>query len=252
MKKIINILLIVFLLSGILLGSASCISSSKIVEDYKDYRCYDYHLRYLDASQSIGTYKLKEDNTVYNINYKKIIGEDEAKIIGAEISSTAGAFSSAYYPRVLQNPQTYFSMIDDWTIEKIQFCLYHITKEEEQGVVFESNASNDIEAFRTLLSLKDYSAWKPESGYVNELSKTDDEKQLYLRIVFSESENVVWETEIKSYFNQSLNERVFSIDLGKEIQGYSDISVKMIKTEDPTLQLLFTKVIHQIDSDSKD
>ena len=181
-----------------------------------------------------------------------LMGEDEAKIIGAEISSTAGAFSSGYYPRVLQNPQTYFSMIDNWTIEKIQFRLYHITKEEEQGVVFESSDFKDIEAFRVLLSLKDYSIWKPESGYVNELSKTDDEKQLYLRIVFSESENIVWETEIKCYFNQSLDERVFSIDLGKEIQGYSDFSMKMIKTEDPTLQLLFTKVIHQIDSDSKD
>jgi hypothetical protein len=68
--------------------------------------------------------------------------------------------------------------------------------------------------------------------------------------VFSESENVVWETEIKSYFNQSLNERVFSIDLGKEIQGYSDISVKMKKTEDPTLQLLFTEAFNRIDLDS--
>ena len=250
MKKIIKFLFAGFLLSAILLGSASCIPSSKIIEDYKDYRCYDYHLRYLNTSQSIGTYKLKEANTVYNINYKKIIGEDETQMMGAEISSTAGAFSSAYYPRVLQNPQTYFSIIDDWTIEKIQFCLYNITKEKDEGVVFESSNLNDIEAFRTLLSSEDHSMWKTDVGYADELSKTDDEKQLYLRIVFSESENVVWETEIKSYFNQSLNERVFSVDLGKEIQGYGDVNVKMVKTEDPTLQLLFTEVILQIDSDS--
>ena len=250
MKKIIKFLFTSSLVLGILLGSTSCIFSSKIIEDYKDYRCYDYHLRYLNTSKSIGKYKLEEANTIYNIDYKKIIGEDETEMIGATISSTAGAFSSGYYPRVLQNPKMYFSIIDDWTIEKIQFCLYNITKDEEQGVIFESSDSNDIEAFRTLLSLDDYSIWKPDSGYVNELSKTDDEKQLYLRIVFSESKNVVWETEIKSYFNQSLNERVFSIDLGKEIQGYSDIRVKMIKTEDPTLQLLFTKVIDQIDLDS--
>ena len=249
MKKMIGFLFTSFLLLGILLGSASCIFSSKTVEEYKDYRCYDYHLRYLNTSKSIGKYKLEEDNTVYNIDYKKIIGEDETEMIGATISSTAGAFSSEYYPRVLQNPQMYFSIIDDWTIEKMQFCLYNITK-EEQSVIFESSDSNDIEAFRTLLSLEDYSSWKPDSGYVNELSKTGDEKQLYLRIVFSESENVVWETEIKSYFNQSLNERVFSIDLGKEIQGYSDISVKMKKTEDPTLQLLFTEAFNRIDLDS--
>ena len=250
MKTIIKFLFTSSLVLGILLGSTSCIFSSKIIEDYKDYRCYDYHLRYLNTSKSIGKYKREEANTVYNIDYKKIIGEDETEMIGAAISGTAGAVSSGYYPRVLQNPKMYFSIIDDWTIEKIQFCLYNITKDEEQSVIFESSDSNDIEAFRTLLSLDDYSIWKPDSGYVNELSKTDDEKQLYLRIVFSESENVVWETEIKSYFNQSLNERVFSIDFGKEIQGYSDISVKMIKTEDPTLQLLFTKVIDQIDLDS--
>ena len=250
MKKIIKFLFTSSLVLGILLGSTSCIFSSKIIEDYKDYRCYDYHLRYLNTSKSIGKYKLEEANTIYNIDYKKIIGEDETEMIGATISSTAGAFSSGYYPRVLQNPKMYFSIIDDWTIEKIQFCLYNITKDEEQGVIFESSDSNDIEAFRTLLSLDDYSIWKPDSGYVNELSKTGDEKQLYLRIVFSESENVVWETEIKSYFNQSLNERVFSIDLGKEIQGYSDISVKMIKTEDPTLLLLFTEAFNRLDLDS--
>jgi len=241
MKKMIGFLFTSFLLLGILLGSASCIFSSKTVEEYKDYRCYDYHLRYLNTSKSIGKYTLEQDNTVYNIDYKKIIGEDEAKLIGAEISSTAGAFSSGYDPRVLQNPNTYVSIIDDWTIEKMQFCLYDITK-EERNVIFESGDADDIAAFRTLLSSDDHSVWKPDSGYVNELSKSGDEKQLYLRIVFSESENVVWETEIKSYFNQSLDERVFSIDLGKEILGYSDISVKMIKTEDPTLKTLFTEL----------
>ena len=81
-------------------------------------------------------------------------------------------------------------------------------------------------------------------------SKKDDEKQLYMRIVFSESENIVWETEIKSYFHASDNERIFAIDLGKEIGGYCDSSIKMVKTEDPTLQLLFTEVMNQIVSDS--
>ena len=245
MRKIVKFLFISFLILGILLGSTSCMFSLKIVEDYKDYRCYDYHLRYLNTSESIGKYKLEEDNTVYNIDYKKIIGEDEAEMIGAEISSTAGAFSSGYVPRVLQNPQTYFSIIDDWTIEKMQFYLYDITK-AEQSVIFESSDADDIEAFRALLSLENPQIWKPDDGYVNELSKTDDEKQLYLRIVFSESENIVWETEIKSYFNPSLDERVFSIDLGEEILGYSDSSVKMIKTEDLTLKTLFTEVINQI------
>ena len=164
MKKIVKFLFIGFLVLGILLGSASCTFSLKIVEDYKDYRCYDYHLRYLNTSESIGKYKLEEDNTVYNIDYKKIIGEDEAEMIGAEISSTAGAFSSGYVPRVLQNPQTYFSIIDDWTIEKMQFCLYNITKEEEQGVIFDSSDANDIEAFRALLSLENPQIWKPDDG----------------------------------------------------------------------------------------
>ena len=246
MKKIIKFCSYFFLVLGILLGSASCVFSSKIIEDYKDYRCYDYHLKYLNTSKSIGKYTLENANTIYNIDYKKIIGEDDAEMIGAEISSTEGAFSSGYYPRVLQNPQTYFSIIDDWTIEKLQFCLYNITK-EEQSVIFESSDANDIEAFRTLLSSEDHSIWKPDGGYVNELSKSGDEQQLYLRIVFSESQNVVWETEIKSYFHQSLDERVFSIDLGKEIYGYSDSSVKMIKTDDPTLKLLFMEVINQID-----
>ena len=104
MKRMIKCLVASFVIIGVLMGSVSC---SHNIEDYKDYRCYDYHLRYLNISKSIGTYQQKEDNTVYNIDYRKIIGEDETKIIGAEISSTQGAFSSGYYPRVLQNPQSY-------------------------------------------------------------------------------------------------------------------------------------------------
>lgn len=247
MKKMIKYLVTGFMIIGVLMSVVSC---SRNIEDYKDYRCYDYHLRYLNTSKSIGTYKHEEGNVVYNLNYKKIIGEDENKIIGAEISSTSGAFSSGYEPRVLQNPQTYFSIINDWTIQKMQFCVYNITQSRDEGIVFETSDSDDIEAFRTLLSLDNPSVWKPDSGYVNELSKKDDEKQLYMRIVFSESENIVWETEIKSYFHASDNERIFAIDLGKEIGGYCDSSIKMVKTEDPTLQLLFTEVMNQIVSDS--
>ena len=247
MKRMLKSLFTSFIVIGILIGSVSC---SRTIEAYKDYRCYDYHLRYLNTSQSIGSYEQKEDNTVYNIDYKKIIGEDEVKMIGAEISSTTGAFSSGYYPRVLQNPQKYFSIIDAWTIEKMQFRVYNITQSTDEGIVFESSDSEDIEAFQTLLSLENQSVWKPDSGYVNELSKMDDEKQLYLRIVFSESENIVWETEIRSYFNASNNERIFTIDLGKETHEYGDAEAKMIKTEDSVLQLLFTEVINQIALDS--
>ncbi len=247
MKKIIKCLFASFMIISVLICSASC---SRNIEDYKDYRCYDYHLRYLNTSKSIGKYSQEEDNVVYNIDYKKIIGEDETQMIGAEISSTSGSFSSGYEPRVLQNPQTYFSIINDWTIQKMQICVYNITQSKDEGVVFETSDSDDIEAFRTLLSLDNPSVWKPDSGYVNELSKKDDEKQLYMRIVFSESENVVWETEIKSYFHVSDNERIFAIDLGKEIGGYCDSSIKMVKAEDPTLQLLFTEVMNQIVSDS--
>ena len=247
MKKIIKCLVVGFMIIGVLMSAVSC---SHNIEDYKDYRCYDYHLIYLNTSKSIGTYKQEEDNVIYNLNYKKIIGEDETKIIGAEISSTLGAFSSGYDPRVLQNPKAYFSIINDWTIETIQFCLYDITNDKDCGVIFESSDSNDIEAFKTLLSLENPSVWKPDSGYANELSKTDDEKQLYMRIIFSESENIVWKTEIKSYFNTSDNQRVFIIDLGEVIDGYGDFTAKMVKTEDPTFQVLFTEVINRIFADS--
>ena len=73
MKKIIKFLFTSFLVLGILLGSTSCIFSSKIIEDYKDYRCYDYHLKYLNTSKSIGKYTLENANTIYNIDYKKIM-----------------------------------------------------------------------------------------------------------------------------------------------------------------------------------
>ena len=69
MKKIIKCLVVGFMIIGVLMSAVSC---SHNIEDYKDYRCYDYHLIYLNTSKSIGTYKQEEDNVIYNLNYKKI------------------------------------------------------------------------------------------------------------------------------------------------------------------------------------
>lgn len=253
MKKMLKNLFAGFIMMGILIGSISC---SRNIEDYKDYRCYDYHLRYLNASKSIGTYEQKEDNTVYKIDYKKIIGEDEIKMIGAEISSTEGVFSSGYYPRVLQNPQTYFSIISDWTIESMQFCVYDITKSKDEGVVFESSDSDDIEAFKRMLTRKDHAVFDIESddmdGYRREFSENGNEKRLTLRIIFSESENIVWETKIESYFNPSTNERIYAIDLGKSDNeyGYQSKDWGWKKSDDSTLNTLFTKFLSRIGSNS--
>ena len=253
MKSMTRFLFVSFLIVAILIGSVSC---SRTIEAYKDYRCYDYHLRYLNTSKSIGTYQQKEDNTVYNIDYRKIIGEDETKIIGAEISSTQGAFSSGYYPRVLQNPQSYISVIDVWTIESMQFCVYDITKSKDEGVVFESSDSDDIEAFKRMLTRKDHAVFDIESddmdGYRREFSENGNEKRLTLRIIFSESENIVWETEIESYFNPSTNERIYAIDLGKSDNeyGYQSKDWGWKKSDDSTLNRLFTEFVMQIDSNS--
>lgn len=260
MKRVMRCLVAGFLVIGVLLGSTSCIfsSGSRMIEDYKDYRCYDYHLRYLDVSNGIGKYKFKsaENNTTYMLEYKNIVGEDQSEIIGATVSETFGWLSSRY-DRVLQNPQTYVSIIDEWTIEKIQFYVYDVANAEEQAVIFESSDSAAIESFKTTMSEKELVVFDVDSnyaeGYEREFSKKDNEKQLHLRIVFSESENVVWETEIKSYLNSSVNERIFAIDLGKSVDdgyGYDSGDWEWKKLEDPTLYQLFTAFINQIDSDS--
>ncbi|MBE6664608.1 MAG: hypothetical protein E7603_00120 [Ruminococcaceae bacterium] len=253
MKSMTRFLFVSFLIVSILIGSVSC---SPNIEDYKDYRCYDYHLRYLNVSKGIGKYKFQseENNTTYMLEYKNIIGENQTEIIGATVSETFGWLSSRY-DRVLQNPQTYISIIDEWTIEKIQFYVYDVTKAEEQDVIFESSDSDAIESFKTMISEENHAVFDVDSnyaeGYEREFSKKDNEKQLYLRVIFSESENVVWETKIVSYFHSSNNERIFAIDLGKSVDdGYSSENLEWKKLEDQTLQRLFEEFINQIDSDS--
>ena len=255
MKRMIKCLVVSFVIIGVLMGSVSC---SRIIEDYKDYCCYDYHLRYLNASKGIGKYKFEseENNTTYMLEYRKIIGENQTEIIGATVSATLGWLSSSC-DRVLQNPQTYVSIIDEWTIEKIQFYIYDITKSEEQNVIFESSDSDDIEAFRSFLSLEDRIIFDIDStyadGYEREFLIKDNEKRLNLRIVFSESENIVWETEIQGYFNPSTKERIFAIDLGKsddDEYGYYGEDWGWKKVDDSTLNQLFTEFVIQIASNS--
>ena len=255
MKRMVKYLIAIFVVIGVLMGSVSC---SRNIEDYKDYCCYDYHLRFLNASNGIGKYKFEseENDTTYTLEYKKIIGENQTEIIGATVSATLGWLSSSC-DRVLQSPQTYVSIIDEWTIEKIQFYVYDITKAEEQNIIFESSDSDDIEAFRSFRSLEDHFTFDIDSartdGYEREFSIYENEKRLNLRIVFSESENIVWETEIQSYFNPSTYERIFAIDLGQsndDKYGYYSEDGGWKKVDDSMLNQLFTEFIIQIDSNS--
>jgi hypothetical protein len=90
-------------------------------------------------------------------------------------------------------------------------------------------------------------------GYEREFLIKENEKRLNLRIVFSESENIVWETEIRSYFNPSTNERIFAMDLGKsddDDYGYYSEDWGWKKVDDSTLNRLFTEFIIQMDSNS--
>lgn len=227
----------------------------KNVDTFKDYRCYDYHLRYLDSGKILGKYSLEYDSYKYDISYRRIKNEDINNFVAACAKWDVVLASPEIC--VLQNPDTYFSVIDNWTIEKIQFyvvdtnsepLMTNFYKKDKRQVIYESSESEYINSIKALITQKEFIKFEYSSDFYDEFYEDGNGKKLYMRLVFSDSDNIVWETEICSYAKSSLSERRFSIDVGDKISGYCDKSVKFTEIDkDDVLYSLIWDVVDTIE-----
>lgn len=224
MRLIPMLLLLAVLLSGC--KSDPYAHSTPDPEKYASYQCYDPHLFCLDA------YKLTDSTLVENelgltfkITYRYAVGESDEEFICANV--TLNYFMAFPDVRILQNPQRYVDVWNDWTIKEIKIyvqdlhdddfvSLYKETEPARTPTKVLASATDadcfaDMKAFATDGAAEGYIC---PDDYYNEMHVDDGRYRFFIRVSFNESKNIVWDSEISSYCSEATGERIICIDNG--------------------------------------
>ncbi len=186
----------------------------KETEKYAEYRLYDPNLSYLSTSAFFNG-KVKEEGTLKLTYYKTIKDADEVAFAAALWRDYTPLDEVSLRRFVAQNPESYVCVIDDWTVKELQLCL----EEPEDRLQTGDGAKREASVYDNLpakngkaVVVKDVSSAE-EFAKIRESQQTVPEtyrqgsdplatgagkeaERLYLRVLFEESEGIVWEAEI--------------------------------------------------------
>ena len=120
---------------------------------------------------------------------------------------------------VLQNPDNYIDVFNDWTIDKIELLYCKNTSDESpQKTIIASEDENIINDFKDCInSGKVEDDIKASNGY-----SSDMRYYYYVRVYFEESDNIYWETRV---FRRFLGDNVafkgrYHIDVSREVDSF--------------------------------
>ena len=170
---------------------------------------------------------------------KKIADESDDMFIYAKVlpSLPLGPSNNV----VMQNPNNYVNVWTDWSVDKIE--LYYINGREQIEQQSKSAyvptaviaTTSENECILNIKKLVDNASdeWEklniPE-GYVWE---NGDENGVlwysyYIRVHFKESENIVWDALVESYYSSTDSDRIIYIDAGKEPDGVASRKIRYV------------------------
>ena len=234
MKKI---LIISFCLILILTG---CNKETINGSDYKKYKCYDTHLFCLDAQDETGFWGKKYDNEWHSIFFRKPVGVSDEQFICAKVESRFSHVNIV----VMQNPNNYVDVLQDWTIKEIE--IYYISMDSRRVEGISKRLVDEEEPARTpagiIASTTDSSVFTEFKDFVLSSTPMDEETtkviwgpdkkkfeseihesvEVYIRVHFNESENIVWDSEIKCGSYEGDQNRYIMIDVGRTPLSFSD------------------------------
>lgn len=202
-KNIIIILLAACCLCG-------CISKP-VSRKYVNYQLYDDHLYCTDAEEKSVRATCHSNNSYGHFDARKLKEVSDEQFICARYKGRY--FSTSYVNVILQNPDNYVDVINEWTISSIELYLYvnpekdEIARTPDKIVVSTDNQDVICELLDFLnndeFNNDEYVLWEyfnPIASYDNYGQTDGYEYELFLRVHFEEAENIVWDTGILSGF----------------------------------------------------
>ena len=188
------------------------------VDQYNDYKSYDYKLRSINTQDDpIGYYAFYYDNGIegdddntYYICYP-IKGESKDEFM--EIADSYGGLINGFHDfHVYQNPDRFINVRKDWTIKEIQ--IYN----RGSDLLYTITDKNVLQEFYTLYN--DSSAPHRRAQY----NDRDKLYVLYIRVIFNESESIVWQSSMIAVVYQN-NSMAFLIDTGTDTEEPHNVTV---------------------------
>ena len=218
------LLLVSILLSGCRINPYA--TSTPDPEKYASYECYDPHLFCLDAYKlTASTLVENELGSTYKITYRYAVGESDDEFVCANVM----LYTVLSYPdvRILQNPQQYVDVWNDWTIKQIKIYVQDLHDDDHVFLYMEKEPARtptkviasttdadcfaDMKAFATDDAAEEYIC---SDDYYNELYRGDGRYVFYIRVFFNESKNIVWDSQISTYYSEVTADRIICIDNG--------------------------------------
>ena len=200
---------------------------AKMYDKCSSYQRYDYHLKCFDKDDYITDwFDIKYGDNGYGYEYsqvevrfQQISGVNENEFVYSYWQRWA-IFGMLCEETILQNPENYIDVLNDWTISQIEFVC---PKNENGEIIYKvySSTNNDkvISDFKNcILGDKTADELKPFSEY--EGNYKQDFSNKYIRIHFKESENIIWETEVYRYSSAEKKKDLIYIDVGRETIGF--------------------------------
>lgn len=205
---------------------SSCSTQVPTTTDYESYVCYDANLTFTKVGKKLGmnTVEVVQDDEYVYI-YWKIPGETTEQFVAVNAIEYVLMFGGNRVQQILQNPDHFINVLEDWTVKEIQVCRWDLGDQryirsysklpsdrnlEIKSVTSEQEIIDELDTFMTCEDLIVKKITNP-NGYKSDKSSNE---RFYLRIVFHESKNIVWECQIRPYSNDS--SRLFYLELHSE------------------------------------
>lgn len=194
LKKVIKILLIVAI--PLLILHLISIPPIKNIQRYDNYKCYDYNLKCTDL-RGWSEYRDIPGESNIKRTYYKIGRESKKQFIGGQNI----AWFSVEPIRVLQNPDSYVDVFNDWTVEKMEFVS------RNNNVYDTLTDESIIEEFKGFVnSDKTEQELTSPYRYINE--NIPGQSKL-IRIYYEESHNIFWAAEVVRYSSDEYGELIY-------------------------------------------
>lgn len=199
-------------------------------EKYEDYEVYDYHLTALNTNPNVskGT-KFEKDGDVFSIRYRKITNQLDNRFVLA--IKEGGFFKDSIY-LIMQNPDNYVDVLQDWTIRKIEIYEEDGSPSQLDVLATTYDASVFTELLDFIMEIDQKEEYIPQEGFNAEYLNTNP---LYVRVYFKECKDIAWESTITTYYSKQINARDILIDNGTELDGFTKIENYVLIDDYPLL-----------------